>query len=271
MHRTTRDNQGSFDLQDRWVLLTGASGHLGRAIAIGLARAGARVILNARSQEKLQKLADDIGAFDGKAKIAAFDIADESEVLKFARAMADGGEPLFGVVNNAYRPLSGNYATASMADFDASYRTNVGAAFFVIQQCLPLLEAAAAQFGHASVVNVASMYGHVSPPPALYSDLMPNPPFYGASKAALLQLTRYLACFLADKSIRVNSVSPGPFPMEAVAVSNPEFVERLQTHVPLGRLGKPAELVGPVVFLLSDAASFVTGADLKVDGGWCAK
>jgi gluconate 5-dehydrogenase len=115
------------------------------------------------------------------------------------------------------------------------------------------------------------MYGSVSPQPEVYRDApqFHNPPAYGAAKAALLQLTRYSACHLAAHGIRVNSVSPGPFPAPAVQ-ANEAFVEELTARVPLGRIGQPGELVGAVVFLLSDAASYVTGANLPVDGGWTA-
>ncbi len=115
------------------------------------------------------------------------------------------------------------------------------------------------------------MYGVVSPDPRIYTETTrPNTPEYGAAKAGLLQLTRYLACQLGPMCIRVNSISPGPFPAPAVQQADPEFIRRLGHKNPLGRIGSPDELAGPVVFLASDASSYVTGANIVVDGGWTA-
>jgi NAD(P)-dependent dehydrogenase (short-subunit alcohol dehydrogenase family) len=99
---------------------------------------------------------------------------------------------------------------------------------------------------------------------------MNNPPHYGAAKAALLQYTRYAAVHLAAEGIRVNAISPGAFPPEATQQRDPVFADALTRKVPMGRLGKPEDLAGAVVFLASSAARFVTGANLPVDGGWTA-
>jgi NAD(P)-dependent dehydrogenase (short-subunit alcohol dehydrogenase family) len=111
----------------------------------------------------------------------------------------------------------------------------------------------------------------VSPDPAIYGDSgKNNPPFYGAAKAGLIQLTRYLAVHLAKRGVRVNSVSPGPFPPPSIATVSPEFHAELCRKTPMGRIGAAEELAGPVLFLLSDASTYVTGIDLPVDGGWTA-
>ena len=115
------------------------------------------------------------------------------------------------------------------------------------------------------------MYGLVSPRPATYAahPAFHSPPSYGAAKAGVVQFTRYAACHYAGDGIRVNSVSPGPFPSPSVQRER-SFVAQLEARVPLGRIGEAHEITGPVAFLLSPLASYVTGHDLVVDGGWTA-
>jgi gluconate 5-dehydrogenase len=121
-----------------------------------------------------------------------------------------------------------------------------------------------------SIINIASMYGIVSPNPALYRGTeFFNPANYGSGKAAIIQFSRYTACFFAKYGIRVNAISPGAFPNQKVQ-KDQIFLERLCEKVPLGRIGQPEELKGAVVFLASRAASYITGINLVVDGGWTA-
>ena len=113
------------------------------------------------------------------------------------------------------------------------------------------------------------MYGHISPDPRIYGDSGYNsPPYYSTSKGALLQYTRYAACHLGSMGIRVNSISPGPFPPIRVRKGLPEFFEQLERKVPLGRVGRAVDIVGPVVFLASSCSLYVTGTNIEVDGGW---
>ena len=123
--------------------------------------------------------------------------------------------------------------------------------------------------GSGSIVLYSSMYGMVSPDPRIYhAPMVPNPIDYGASKAATLQLSRYLAVHYGPSGIRFNCVTPGPFPNPAVQLNHPDFVADLGKKTALNRIGRNQEVVGPTLFLLSDSASFVTGHSLVVDGGW---
>ena len=123
--------------------------------------------------------------------------------------------------------------------------------------------------GSGNIVLFSSMYGVVAPDPRIYVEPMtPNPIDYGASKAALLQLTRYLAVHYGSFNLRFNAITPGPFPSAGVQAANPKFAADLRAKTALNRCGVNDEIVGPTLFLLSDSASYVTGHSLVVDGGW---
>jgi NAD(P)-dependent dehydrogenase (short-subunit alcohol dehydrogenase family) len=261
-----------FQLQGRVALLTGASGHLGKSMARVLAEAGAHVVLNSRSKDLLAALAAELNGNGQSASIACFDVTDESAVRLQISELADKYGRLDVLVNNAHAGRTGTIEEATAEDFDRAYRVNVVAAFQLLQQSLPLLKKSAKlTMGGASVINIASMYGTVSPDPSIYGVSGANsPPYYGAAKAGLIQFTRYAACHLAPERIRVNCISPGPFPAAHFLERDPEFGARLAARVPLRRTGNPPELQGPLLFLASDASSYVTGANLPVDGGWTA-
>ncbi|MGJ8648959.1 MAG: SDR family NAD(P)-dependent oxidoreductase [Opitutaceae bacterium] len=256
------------NLKGKTILITGAGGYLGSAMAKGFAAAGGFVYLNGRNREALSALHDEIAASGGQSSVLPFDVSD-SEASKVALSEIEAAHGCLDVlVNNAYHGKGGTLENSSNSDFTESYRIGVTAAADLVRSALPLLRSASSG---ASVINIASMYGLVSPDPRVYDNSeSTNPPFYGAAKAALIQLTRYLACELAKDNIRVNALCPGPFPAPTVGETNPDFIERLAERVPLGRTGRADEIAGPAVFLASDASSYVTGTTLCVDGGWTA-
>lgn len=253
----------TFDLTDKVVLLTGAGGHLGRAMARQLLGAGATVLLNSREEAKARALAAELGG----GVPCAFDITDEAAADAALEKIDRDYGRLDGLVNNAYGGKAGHYDDISPEDFADSLNKNVTAPFLLIRKTLPLF----ARSKSPAVVNIASMYGMVSPDPGIYGDSrMNNPPHYGAGKAGMIQMTRYMAVHLAEKGVRVNAVSPGPFPPQSIKERNPDFHEKLAAKVPMKRIGRAEEVAGAVQFLLSDAASYITGVNLPVDGGWTA-
>jgi NAD(P)-dependent dehydrogenase (short-subunit alcohol dehydrogenase family) len=266
------DALSRFRLDGRVAFLSGATGHLGRAMAVAMAGAGAHVVLNARSAEPLEDFAKSMQGQGYKVSVACFDITDKSAVGEHIAKIGREHGGLDVIVNNASAGRTGTIESASAEDFEQLYRVNVVASFEILQAALPLLrESARKTPGGASIVNIASMYGSVSPDPSIYGTSgANNPPHYGAAKAALIQFTRYAACHLAADRIRVNCISPGPFPAAKYLERDPQFAQRLSAKNPMGRVGDPMELQGPLLFLASDASSYVTGIDLAVDGGWTA-
>ena len=254
-----------FRLEGRTAFVSGAAGHLGRAMAHCLAEAGAHVIVNGRKRETLEAVVTSIEAGKGSAEPAAFDVGDINSARKFFAS-----RPRLDIlVNNAITMTPRSFDTLSEKDFAETYSTGVIAPFEMARAALPALREAVRKTGEASVVNIASMYATVSPDARIYARPEQASPFhYGPAKAALLQLTRHLAAEFGKEKIRVNALVPGPFPRESVSDADPAFAERLAGRTMLGRIAHADEIRGPLLFLASTASSFVTGAALAVDGGW---
>ncbi len=252
-----------FSLDGRAALITGGGGHLGSAMARGLAAAGATVWCAGRRAGPLEETRDQLRAEGYAAEALPLDVTDASAV---AEALGQIG-PLSILVNNAHSGKTGTIQSGTPEDYANAFSVAVTAAATLAQAATAPLAAS----GHGSIINVASMYGLVSPDPAIYGDTGHNsPPWYGAAKGGLIQLTRYLAVHLAPQNIRANAIAPGPFPKPQVKETMAALWATLETKTPLGRLGNPEELMGAVQFLASDASSFVTGVTLPVDGGWTA-
>lgn len=261
-----------FRLDGRVIMITGAAGHLGAPIAKAVALAGGTPVLCGRTESKLQELASEISAAGGSCMVLAFDVGDSAACKNAVAQIKEKIGRLHGLVNCAYGGRPATLEASTEQDFEMACRQNLTGPFLLVQASQSLLEEAAQEcLGGSSVVNIATMYASVSPDPRIYGNSgMNNPPYYGATKAGLIQLTRYLAVHLGPQNIRVNSVSPGPFPPLSIRETQPEFHARLCAKNPMGRIGRAEELVGSIIFLLSDASSYVTGVNLPVDGGWTA-
>lgn len=259
-----------FRLTNRKILITGAAGYLGRAISLGVAAAGGTPILCGRSVEKLEQLAEKIERSGGTSHIHHLDVCQRQSIIEIGTWLIDEIGSLHGIVNCAHKGRPGTISSSTEEDFEIAQQVHATGPFLLAQQCIPLLQRSAESSAtSSSIVNIASMYGMVSPDPGIYGASGSNsPPYYGTAKAGLIQLTRYLACHLAKNSIRVNSVSPGPFPPLDIEQRVPDFYDALCRKNPMNRIGEPREIAGPVVFLLSAASSYMTGANLAVDGGW---
>jgi len=256
-----------FSLKDKTAFVTGATGYIGEQICLGLASAGANVIVQGRSEEAVNALVHSIQHLGGAAEPAVFDLLDENATNAYFKKVPF--EKLNVLVNNAYSGIGGTIDCSN----DQNYRDSFEIGLVVVQRlfklCTPMLLEAKKIDNLASCINIASMYGHVAPDLGVYESAQgSNAPFYGAVKAALIQWTKYAACEFGALGIRVNCISPGPFPNVHTQKISPKFVQKLSNKVPLKRIGQAKELQGSVVFLASGSSSYVNGANLTVDGGW---
>ena len=195
-----------FRLDGRIAFVSGAAGHLGSVMTRALCAAGAHVIVNGRNETRLKEFESALKRDGHSVERAAFDVSD----FPAARAFMTARPRLDILVNNAVAMTPAPFGSLAPEAFDQTYRSAVTAAFELVRAALPAMRAAVAATGDASVVNVASMYGNVSPDPRIYSKPEQASPFhYGPAKAALIQLSRHLAAELGREKIRVNALVPG--------------------------------------------------------------
>jgi gluconate 5-dehydrogenase len=254
-----------FDLSGRTALITGASGYLGFAMAEGLAEAGCRVVVGSRKLETAKATAAKLGGTQkGKHLFVALNHLDGKSLQRgFTAAVKQAGQ-IDLLINNGHEALGADWRTVTGEQFTQQLANATG--YFLLARLLR--DHAVKRKAPASIINLGSMYGQVGSYPDTYENLCAaSPAAYHTLKGGVLQLTRHLAVYWAKDNVRVNSLSPGPFPAPNVS---PELIERLENKSPMNRMGKPNEIKGAVVFLASNAASYVTGHNLVVDGGWTA-
>ena len=255
-----------FNLSEKVVVVTGGAGYLGEAICEGLAESGANIAIVSSNPKKGRVLTDSlVKKYGVKVWAGLMDISRPSSIKKGFAEVVKKFDRIDVLINNAYFGASGRLEEISDNDWQEGIEGTINGVFRCTQGVLPYFTSGGV------IINMASMYGLVSPDPRIYAGNknLENPPNYGSGKAAIIQFSRYAACHLAPRHIRVNCISPGAFPNKQVR-ANRSFITRLENKIPLGRVGVPNELKGVVVFLASDASSYITGTNIIVDGGWTA-
>jgi len=258
---------GLFDLTGRVVFVAGGGGYLGRPICTALASHGATVIVADVRHDHAEATVDVVTNGGGRGQAMALDMADEGSVNRAVDATAQEHGRLDVLVNCTYFSTGKSLESATADDWQQGLKVTLTGAFVLSRAAGRIM----LEQERGSIIQFSSMYGVVSPDRRIYtsSDLV-NPPDYGAAKAGLLQLVRYQAVAWGSRGVRVNAITPGTFPSNKVQQQDPEFIQRLKQRVPMQRIGRPEEMVGPVIFLASDASSYVNGHTLAVDGGWTA-
>lgn len=254
-----------FDLTGRVALITGGTGHLGQSLSRALAEAGATVVIASRDADRAQAAADELPVPRSSRHLGVeLNHLDEGSLnAGFDAAVAQAGRVDI-LVNNGQQGHALDLTNVTAEAFSQDLQNATG--YFLLARRLRnhVVERQAA----GAIIMIGSMYGVVGSYPEAYEGVCTASPVqYHALKGGIVHMTRHLAVYWARDRVRVNCLSPGPFPS---AKAPAEMVRRLQQKSPQGRMGFPYELKGPLLLLASDAGSYITGQNLLVDGGWTA-
>jgi len=257
--------QELFDLSGKTSLVTGGTGYLGGFLARALAEMGSRVIISSRNTDFAMAAAKSLTDPNGIGHLGIrLDHMDEAQLNEGFKTLLEKVRNVDVLVNNGHEPLTQDWKNVTGSEFTRHLANATG--YFLLARLVR--NQAVANKLPASIIMLGSMYGVVASYPQAYDGISSaSPSAYHVLKGGIVQLTRHLAAYWASDKVRVNCISPGPFPGSSAPR---KLVKRLESYVPLGRIGQPHELKASVVFLGSDASTFITGHNLVVDGGWTA-
>ncbi len=254
-----------FQLRGREIWVFGGAGYLGRPTVSLLSGLGADVFC-----VDLENRAQDFVESAGLGKNVTpktLDLREGEAIPRFVAENIEARSVPHGLVNLTFASTSNELDELTERECDDSKHDGLTSTFLLARE----IGVEMAKLGRGSLVLFSSMHGSVSPDPRLYEIPMNKDPIgHGVTKMGIVQMTRYLAVHWGRDNVRCNCISPGPFPNPSVQSGHPQFIEQLVQKSPMGRIGRPEEIAGAVAFLLSDAATYITGQNLSVDGGWNA-
>lgn len=254
-----------FNLNGVNAFVTGASGHLGKVMCEALAEHGATVYLNGRNKKKIYTLHRNFKRKGLKSEPVVIDVLKFDKIKNY---FLFNKKPFGIIINNAHYGKPSKFDKSDLGSYNEAYNIAVLAAANLIN-CAKKNLILAAKKNTCSVINISSMYASLGPDPKIYGNSgLDNPPYYGAAKAGLEQYSKYAAINLAKYKIRVNLISPGPFPNPEIIKKNKNFIKNLKAKNPLNSIGKPKDLISSILFLSSNYSRFITGINIPVDGGW---
>ena len=254
----------SFDLTDRVAIVTGGSDGIGKGIALAMAEAGADIVVAARQQQKIDDAVAGIKALGRRAVGVSVDVSDPAQIQRIADAAMGEFGRVDVLVNNAGSSWGTTFKRGLLldletSDFDGAFNTNVRSQFLCGKAIVPIMQQ---QEGGGSIINMSSVGGQLN--------LVPSPTMglYSATKAAILSFTRSMAAEWAP-TVRVNALMPGLIQTDRTRndPNRKATDEELAVNIGMGRVGLPADVAGAAVFLASDAANWISGATIQIDGG----
>lgn len=250
-------NRDWFDIRGKVALVTGASKGLGRAMAVGLARAGASLALCGRNMEDLEETGTTIAPFGGNARSYRMDVLDRASIRDAVEAIRKDFGRIDILVNNAGVNVRKPVTELAEEEWDLVLDTNLKGYFLVAQAVVPEM----IERRRGKIINIASIMGAVA---------LDNLVAYASSKGGVVQMTKVMAIEWAKHNVNVNAIGPTYFetPLVAALRNDPDRFRFINERTPMGRWGQPEELEGTVIFLASRASDFITGQTIYVDGGW---